>query len=351
MPGKYILANVEADNLRELRNRLDRVGLESPFLDLRLRHTELSKDIDYINMLRPYSRVYHSLLPTQASGRWSVTNPPLVNFKDDLRDCIVPDKGDAWIAWDLDAIEGKIVAAYSHDVDDLRAFNKGWDIHTMTACHMVGLPLPPDLVDPHQSASCAEWRDKHGWKGKEDKRRILAKVRYCLLYGRDHTAVSGSKYEKDMVKMGFGRDVLVQAAIQFLAAKPNLRSTKLKWWAATAKAGEARTIFGRRRRLFGKTWDKSKEGWNHMIQGSVTDMVNTALIEIHEARPDYRLIYPSHDAAKNRVPIRDLEPDRREQTLDIFRKAVLKRYEVEGESIESTATWHIYYDDGRIEHL
>ena len=351
MPGKYILVNTEADNLRELRNRLDRVGLESPFLDLRLRHSELSMDMNYIEMLRPYSRIYHSMLPTQASGRWSVKNPPLTNFKEDLRDCLLPDEGDAWIAWDLDAIEGKIVAAYSHDRLDLDAFDKGWDIHTITACKMVGIPLPPDLRDPHQSDLAFGWRQQHGWKGKEDKRRILAKVRYCLLYGRDHTAVSGSKYEKDMVKMGFDRSVLVQAATQFLASKPNLRSTKAKWWAHCAKVGEARTIFGRRRKLFGKQWDKSKEGWNHMIQGSVTDMVNTALIEIHQANPSWRLIYPSHDAAKHRVPLEALSPANRQATLDIFKRAVLKTYDIEGERIESTATFHIYYDDGRVEHL
>lgn len=87
---KIVLQTTEADNLRELRNRLARHGFESPLLDLRMDHNEHAKVLEYLSFLRGRSRVFHNLLPTQASGRWSVTNPPLVNFPDRIRDGVLP---------------------------------------------------------------------------------------------------------------------------------------------------------------------------------------------------------------------------------------------------------------------
>lgn len=346
---KLVLPITEADNLRELKKRLEGRGFESPILDLRVQYNEHAVVINYLNMVAYTDRVFHHLLPTQASGRWSVTNPPLVNFPDEIRDTVIPDSNEAWVAWDLDAIEGKIVACYSHDKDDLEAFRNNHDIHTITACRMIHMPLPPNLRDPHQAADAAEWRQKYSWKGKEDRRRILAKVRYALLYGRDHTAIHESKYEKDMVKMGFDRDVMLIAAKQFLASKPGLKATKMKYWRQSAMNKEARTIFGRRRRLFGDYWAMAKEGWNHMVQGSVTDMVNMSLIEIC-SHPNRRLIYPSHDAAKIAVPLDEVLTHEQDVVKE-FKRAVERTWTVDGEEFVSTATWHIYFPDGTVKHL
>jgi DNA polymerase I-like protein with 3'-5' exonuclease and polymerase domains len=345
-------STTDADNLRELDNRLRVKGYESEILKLRLAFNDQAAILGYVKAVMGEERVYPHFLPTQASGRWSVTNPPLTNWTPDIRDCIVPDPGYVWIGWDLDAIEGKIVAAFSHDRDDLAAFDNGWDIHTITACRMQGVPLPPNLKDPHQSPESAEWRNKLGWKGKDDIRRVTAKVRYCLLYGKDWTAVNGSKYEKDMVKLGFKREVLQNAAKAFLRSKPNLIACKRKYWDECAKKGEARTIFGRRRRLFGDYWSRAKEGWNHMVQGSVTDMVNKSLIDItsNPALIQPILVYPSHDAAKISIPA-TLVSVAREQTLEIFKSAVEREWVIDGEKIKSTATWHIYHADGLVEHL
>lgn len=599
---KRITPTLDADNLRELRGRLTKRGLESATLDLRLEFNEAAVIQGYVKAVLGEERVYPRFLPTQASGRWSVSDPPLTNWTPDIRNIIVPDPGFVWIAFDLDQIEAKIVAAFSHDRDDLDAFDKGHDLHTITACRMQGVPLPPNLKDPHQSPECTEWREKYKWQGKDDIRRVTAKVRYCLtpdhkllspdlrwrpaykynvgdkilgfdeatykercryreatieaieydtamvyavilssgavikttadhrwlaskrrtnspkrewvktsnlvpgkhhiprlfnvwqedrskeagwlagildgegsiggtqqtkitisqnpgpilnkieqsmqrfypgkryvrrvkkdarcvallleqcapralellgkvrperliakvnfdklgavrtklgydevvsvtpvgvativkiqtstgtfiadgypmhnclLYGRDWTAVNGSKYEKDMVKLGFKREILQNAAKAFLRSKPNLLATKRKYWEQTAKAGEARTIFGRRRRLFGDWWSKAKEGWNHMVQGSVTDMINTALIELCGKKIGgqyWTLVYPSHDAAKIQIPANDLIKDR-EIILDIFKRAVEREYTIDGEIIVSTATWHVYYSDGSVEHL
>jgi len=351
-----LTATVNADTLLELRERLNRKNLTSPMLDLRLRYNEQTqiRDQYLAHVYHPDCevqpvRLYPQFLPTQASGRWSVTKPPLVNFPYDIRDVIVPDPGHVWVAWDLDAIEAKIVAAFSHDKDDLEAFNNRYDIHTITACRMLALPLPPNLIDPHQSPEAEEWRARLKWEGKDDKRRVLAKVRYALLYGKDHTAIHGSKYERDFIsKHNLPKEKIVEAAKLFLRSKPLLTSWKRRTWERIGRTGEARTIFGRRRRLFGDKWSKAKEGLNHEVQGSVTDMVNTALIEIDQLPYKPILVYPSHDAAKHSIPEVYVESDRA-QTIALFKRAVEKPYEIEGEKIVSTATWHIYHSDGTVE--
>lgn len=358
---KPLTATTNADTLLELRERLVARGLESPMLDLRLRYNEQAQVLQqylahvYTTEGEQPKRIYPEFLPTQASGRWSVKKPPVNNFPPDIRDVVIPDHGHIWVAWDLDAIEAKIVAAFTHDRDDLDAFTNRYDIHTITACRMTGMPLPPDLRDPHQSAESADWRAKLQWEGKDDKRRVLAKVRYALLYGRDEKAIHGSKYERDFVKMGFARERILQAARLFLRAKPNLTAWKRRTWDEVLAKGEARTIFGRRRRLFGNREDRMKQGLNHKVQGSVTDMVNLSMIEIDEySKGRWRLIYPSHDAAKFSVPVSDLQDGialKDQPILQVFKRAVEREWDIDGEKIISTATWHIYHADGSVTHL
>src|SRR3990167_3302365 len=90
--------SVEADLLRELRNRLSVMGYESLFLDTRLgfqeAHQVLSQYLIHFaacvkcgafrdehdnpklrHAFTPPERIHPSFLPTQADGRWSVTRP------------------------------------------------------------------------------------------------------------------------------------------------------------------------------------------------------------------------------------------------------------------------------------
>lgn len=380
--------DVDADTLREIAKRLTKRDVESSFLEVRLAYKEVSQ---VLNQYLPHfvscskcppektgykpkgrglfseehevakgvrhkytqpKRVYPEMLPTQASGRWSIKRPPMVTIPHPIQeDVILPDPGYAWVGWDLDAIEAKIVAAYSDDEEDLDAFAKGYDIHTITSCKMLGDPLPQDLCNPHTSEIDAAWRAARNWQGKDDKRRGLAKCRYCVLYGKDHTAVEDSAYAKEYVKKGGDRKDLVEAARIFLLSKPNLVATKKYWWEECSRKGEARTFLGRRRRLFGDKWTKSKEGWNHMVQGAVTDMVNLSIISITTEKPHYYLIYPSHDAAKINVPLVDVTGDNRAVTIAMFKRHVEKDWEINHHTIRSTAGWYVRFSDGHKEDL
>lgn len=352
-----INSSVNADNLLALCARLESRGFESSMLNLRLDYNEeaqvlsqyLSHVFDPTAENQP-ERVHPHFLPTQANGRWSIKNPPLINFPPDIRDVLVPDKDFPWVCWDWDSLYALFCAAYTHDKEDLEAFRNRWDLHTIAACRMLKIPLPPDLSDPHQSPTCAEWREQYNWKGKDDKRRVMAKVRYALIFGKDWQAVKGSKYERDFIKGGHGKvEEFWNAAKLFLASKPGLISARLKWFDRLAKAGVATTIMGRKRRLFGDYWIRAKEGWNHLFQGLEPDLLNTSLIDLCSAGR-WSLVYPSHDGAKIRVPAIDLE-ELRATTLASFKRAVEHKLIIEGEEITCYATWQILHPDGSKEHM
>jgi len=368
--------STKADVLREVAKKLENRGLQSDYLDLRLRYQEAAQ---CLNQYMPHFagcekchkfewdhqgkgmrhdfkqavRVHPSLLPTQSSGRWSVARPPLVTTSHPYMDpptslqelVIGPDDGTAWVSFDYDAIEAKEVACYSDDEEDLEAFRRGYDIHTITSCKMLGDPLPPNLVNPHTSPECEAWREARNWKGKDDRRRGLAKCRYCVLYGKDHKAVEDSAYAAQWVKQGGNREELVEAARLFLLSKPQLVACKKKWWKIVAKKCEARTEFGRRRRLFGDEWDRAKEGWNHMIQGWVSDALNIAILDILEDER-YHLVYPKHDAAIISVPTTVLTDEEKPRTIGKFKDIVERTWAINKHDFVSTAGWSIRWPNG-----
>src|SRR3990167_6802565 len=139
--------STNADNLLALREKLESRGYESPMLDLRLDFNEESqvltqylKHVYVPDAKKQPERVHAHFLPTQANGRWSVTNPPLINFPEDIRDVLIPDKGFPWVCWDWDSLYALFCAAYTHDKEDLEAFRLGHDLHTLTACRMFKIP-------------------------------------------------------------------------------------------------------------------------------------------------------------------------------------------------------------------
>lgn len=355
--------------------KLRQGGVESLILDLRLEHAEVLSLLKYLRPLVDRDRVYPSMLPTQKSGRWSTKNPPLVNWSQEcinpecsiggvhitrsdqcwsLRDIVGPDPGSYWILFDWDAIEAKLAAAYSDDEEDLRAFTDGLDIHTLTACRLWRLPLPPDLKNPHKAPSCAEWREKVMPGGKDAKPRVGAKTaRYSLAYGTDKMSILQAK---DVEKQGLTRDELLDTAERYLKSKPKLVAFKKRTWEDVLRKREARTSLGRRRRLFPTEGElvqflktkrataTAREGLNHMFQGEVASRMNRTLIAITRRWSECRLAYQSHDGAKLVFP----------ESVECWpeiRDIVESVWEINGHRVKATATWGRIWADGRKEPL
>lgn len=338
-------------------------GMDSHVATLRLQYMEYEGIARYLRGMVGKERVYPRMTPTQASGRWSTTNPPLVNFPvhtreecdrctdlpehewcpRDARGVILPDPGTYWVHGDLDAIEGRFCAAYSRDQEELDAYRFGYDIHTINACHMFGRPLPPILTKQcHTAPECDEWRQgwTPAWGGSSDRRRHLAKtLKYATQFARDHRGVNSAK---DVEKLGLEKKEVERFAKMYLAAKLILTAHKARKFEEYARTNVSYTFRGRRRRLFGDAVTRAKEGWSHEVQGSVPDIMNDYIIQIAQALPEGWLILNAHDGVTWAMP--DSHPV--EHTVQTIKGIVHRDWDLHGVLMPVTGEWEVLYPDG-----
>lgn len=360
--------------------KLKHEGWSSEMIEYRLRYAALDSVMKYLNPLVGLERVHCQYLPTQKSGRWSTTNPPLPNFSANcinprcsrvgvehraggecwsLRDVIVPDPGFWFLKWDWSAIEAKLAAAYSGDDEDLDLFARNADIHVATLCRMWKYPLPSDLMDPHRNPECAEWRKIMDWAGKDDWRRVGAKTsRYSLAYGADERAIHQAKdIDKLAQQAGLDKAGIEAMAKAYLDSKPKLKVWKRTVWDQIMATHEVRTPLGRRKRLFvtseeytnykktGRAGSACKEGLNHLAQGQVAGMMNRTIIAIKKRWPCSRLAFQAHDGHLS------VWPDSVNPWPEI-REVVERTWDCgNGRTIKSTADWQRVNSDGSHEEL
>lgn len=269
-----------------------------PILEARVLYTESQQVLSHFLNPLADDRVYPSVkIHAQASGRWSITDPPLQQFPAAIQECLIPDPGEVWVGWDWDQIELRLLAALARDESYLEAFAQGWDIHTLNACAIFGLPDPTDKRTP--------WTDERfiaaaKWTGKDDIRRTFAKrFVYRLNYGGDPQMAGDIPGAR---QLGLSKRGLVAASQRYLAAHPDMAAWRLVA-ANDAKASRvSRTFMGRRRRLLGEGQGIVREAYNHPMQGGVADILNVSVIKIAEALPQATLAYTVHDAAWWAVP-------------------------------------------------
>jgi len=335
-------SSIRFEDLNGLKHALLARGEEShPLLDARLAFSKIEGRARYARMLAKEERVYPLMLPTQASGRWSTSGPPLVNFPPTMDCLICPDPDSFWVKWDWDAIEAKILAALSDDREDLEAFAKGCDVHTITTCFLLRHALPPNLANPHTSPECEEWRQSWVpvWETDKDenRRRHAAKIiRYNLAYSFDTSgrAVLAADGIEDL---GLDTDTLISLARRYLTEKKALLAYKRQHGERFARTAVARTIWGHRRRLYGDDNARKKEGLNHEIQGCVADMMNQVIISVDKEFSESRLILNKHDALITEFPGSYF----REKTLAYLRPLVERKWTIGQHQIHSTASWKV----------
>ena len=287
----------------------------------------------FLAPLEGRERVYPSIkIHAQASGRWSITDPPLQQFPGYLQNLIGPDEGEVWCGWDWDQIELRVLAALSGDRPYLDAFSNDWDVHTLNACAIFGLPEPYAKKDPHGSPHDLAWRLTHQWNGKDDVRRLFAKrFVYRLNYGGDpRTAgdIPGASV------LGLTGPKLVLASQRYLAAHPEMAAWRVQVAADARTARVSRTFLGRRRRLLGEGPGIVREAYNHPLQGAVSDILNLTTIAIADKCPYATLAYTVHDAAWWAVPTDRLEEFQR----DAY-PIITKEWQIGGQAVRIPAKW------------
>ena len=343
--------NLQRDTLRKLAKTNN-----SRLIPLKIEYSEKSKLLTgYVNKLVNVNRIYPRHLPTQASFRWSTINPPITNWPREcvcitcpqvehewtdqcwsIRDILTCDSDEVLCTWDHDNIEGKIHDLIVNDKVAIAAHTEMQDLHTITCCTIFGYDQPTDLVNPHSSDIDAAWRAKYNWQGKDTKQRVLAKnfnhgSKYTKTYRFVHRIQGIEKY-------GVSKAHLEQLAKRYIESKGDAWQRKLAIMQSIQKSRVSRTLYGGRRIFFDSSEETGREGFSHMISGTVSDYNNETLNILHcSLGNSVRLLHNAHDGDKIAIK-RNSVP-----SLTELKQMIERGIEYQGRSLVMTAGVKVYH--------
>lgn len=342
---------------------------------LRIMYSEDQKLLTgYVERLVGVGRVYPRHLPTQASGRWSTLDPPVTNWPRgcinpacqthiiqereldpfelysnfehewtdmcwSVRDIFLSDSDEVLITWDHDNIEGKIHDIIVNDEAAITAHKEGFDLHTITCCDIFSYDYPFDKKNPHSSEQDKEWRKRYNWQGKDTKQRVLAKnfnhgSKYTESYKFVHRIQGIEKYGVD-----YGR--LEQLAKRYIQSKGDAWQNKLDIMARIRSERISRTLYGFRRVFFDSSAETGREGFSHMISGTVSDYNNETLRLISCWLNDgVRLLHNAHDGDK--IAVKRAVVDNTWRFEERLKRLIEREVEYEGRGLIMTAGVKVY---------
>jgi len=280
---KSALPSTDAEVLEELAPL-------HPFVRLLLQYRSLYKlKSTYIDAFLKYASLKDHRIHTEfnqtgtATGRLSSQNPNLQNIpvKGEeglaIRRAFISEDGYFLCSLDYSQIELRILAHFSQDENLKKAFEKGEDIHTYTACIIFGVPA--EKVTP-------------------EMRRLSKTINFGIAYGMSAYGLSKE------IKVGIKE---AEAFIErYFARYPGIKEyiEKTKEFAKTH--GYVKTLVGRKRyvpeilspnkgiREFGE-----RIAVNTPIQGSAADLIKTAMVmlykEIKKQRLKAEILLQIHD--------------------------------------------------------
>ena len=216
------------------------------------------------------------------TGRFACNNPNLQQIPADsgFRSCFMATPGYKLITADYSQIELRIMAEVSEDPAFLEAFNKGLDLHSLTASQMFRTPL--EKID-------------------KEKRFQAKSINFGLMYGRGP------------VSLGAQIGLPVEEARKLLDVYFSSYKKVKKWLddvgRQAVRQGYVRTLGGRRRLFLSPEknhpeYEKlvaaiERQGKNTPIQGTSADITKYALAYIakkfKEQKLDAYLIHTVHD--------------------------------------------------------
>jgi len=273
----YSTAASELEKLRELH----------PIIDMITEYRELTKlKSTYVdplpNLVDKNHRLHTNFNITMAqTGRLSSENPNLMNIPvrteagRAIRNAFVAGKGSVLISADYSQFELRIAACLANDKNMIHAFNKGIDIHAMTA---------------------AELTDKEIGEVTPQERRAAKVVNFGVLYGMSPHGLS--------VATGMTRE----QAKEFIDRYFEVRQPLVKYLESLVekakKDGFVETLFGRRRPVpdihssnFVVRNAAERATMNMPIQGTAADLMKMAMIEIDKKLDkDSHMLLQIHDS-------------------------------------------------------
>lgn len=221
----------------------------------------LMKWVDADSKLHSHFRQYGT-----ETGRPTSVEPNLLQMPNspEYRDCFEPDEDEVMIVCDYSQMELREMAQLSGDRNMIRAFTDGLDLHQNTAALMYNVP----------------------YEEVTEKQRKLAKtVNFGTLYG-----MGPNKLQATMAVDGvyMTMDEAKEALDRWKKAYPEAAKAIVLWGQDAVQDGFTQTAFGRRRRFrvvrgmsraeLGRI---SRQGANHVIQGTNADITKMAMVMIH----------------------------------------------------------------------
>ena len=196
------------------------------------------------------------------------------------RRMFVADAGKVFVQADLSQAEARIVAYLAEDERMIETFEKGEDIHQLSANN-----LPDDFV-PIGSA----------YQNVPNPRRLFAKKHvHAFNYGE------GARVFAKRARIGGLEASLIQQ--QYFDRFPKIKAWHMRTQAMLGKCRTVTTPMGRRRTFFG-LWGEAlfREAYAFIPQSTVADVLNLALIRFYNKYPEIEVMLQIHDAFVFQIP-------------------------------------------------
>jgi len=286
--------STDADSLQKLAE-------EHPIVETLLRYREVEKlRSTYADALPPLvgpdGRIHATFdqLAT-TTGRISSVSPNLQNVPvrtaggRELRRAFIADDGCGLLTADYSQIELRVLAHLADDPGLIDAFERGADVHTITAAAV--FEVPEDKVDEFQ-------------------RRFAKVVNYGLAYGMEAYGLAQ--------RLDIPTDQAREYLDNYFASFPNIAGYMHETIREAKACGYTTTLFGRRRQLPELSSDNfrirqmgERMAQNAPVQGTAADIFKLAMINLdralEEAGLDSRMVLTVHDELVLEAPISERE--------------------------------------------
>ncbi|HET9529545.1 MAG TPA: DNA polymerase A family protein, partial [Blastocatellia bacterium] len=293
------------------REALSDVRGYHPVVDAILRYREIDKLAStFLNVLPAMvdssGRIHPEFKPLgPKGGRFSCSDPNVQQIParselgKRLREAFITETGCKLVVADYSQMELRVLAHFSRDPDLVAAYTSEQeiDLHTLTASKMFKKAIA-DVT------------------GQE--RKVAKMINFGIAYGITPTGLFNRLRPE-------GVDVTEAQCEKFIEDYFNtykgVRTFLERVITVIKRRGYVRSLFGRRRRLTGRTARERRQAENFIIQASAADIAKDAMVRLDKALPESaRLIAQIHDEFIVECPESDAEQVR-EVMIEVMSEA------------------------------
>lgn len=249
--------------------------------------------------------------------RYAYEDPPMQQWVREIRDIIAAPPGYVIQTFDYSALEARLLAYQFEDSRDIECFEKGWDIHLVTANDLFKLSLVP--TGDFSSWGRARWKEE---KDTHEERRTASKnYRYGKAYGGSAATMKTRTFcpcerwgcSKDLPPT-LSRDLMVRAEFEWNIQHRDYESRVESVISSVRKTRTYRSPFGFTRyfpKPFGTSTSPSegeRELRNFFGQHPAAVIINRAQVRAEAA--GLSIILQMHDALSILSREEEAESDR-----------------------------------------